>query len=72
MYILLLSSEPETQVLDYQTQQYKLLPLIATAYAMIFSGLELLKRHIEVRTEIAEGNLDSLPEVCDSVKTLEK
>ena len=36
-------SEPETQVMDYQTQQYKLLPLLATAYAMSFAGLYMMK-----------------------------
>ena len=63
MYILLLSSEPETQVLDYQTQQYKLLPLIATAYAMTLTGLYIAKKKLKVAAEIADGKLDSLSEV---------
>ena len=50
--------------MDYQTQQYKLLPLLATAYAMSFAGLYMMKKHVHVTIEIAEGNLDSLPEVC--------
>ena len=62
-FSLFLFSEPETQVLDYQTQQYKLLPLIATAYAMTFTGVYIFRKHVEVRAEISEGNLDSLPEV---------
>ena len=28
----------ELQLLDYQSQQYRLLPLLATAYAMHFTG----------------------------------
>ena len=51
------------QVLDYQTQQYKLLPLIATAYAMMFAGQYIRQKHEKVMEEIAQGNLDSLPEV---------
>ena len=49
--------------MDYQTQQYKLLPLLATAYAMSFAGIYMMKKHVHVTIEIAEGNLDSLPEV---------
>ena len=51
--------------MDYQTQQYKLLPLLATAYAMSFAGIYMMKKHVHVTTEIAEGNLDSLPEVIE-------
>ena len=53
--------------MDYQTQQYKLLPLLATAYAMSFAGIYMMKKHVHVTTEIAEGNLDSLPEVERSI-----
>ena len=60
---LSLFSEPETQVLDYQTQQYKLLPLIATAYAMMFAGQYIGKKNDQTISKVAEGNLDSLPEV---------
>ena len=53
--------------MDYQTQQYKLLPVLATAYAMSFAGLYMMKKHVHVTIEIAEGNLDSLPEVERSI-----
>ena len=56
-------SEPETQVLDYQTQQFKLFPLLASAYAMKFASQYMLKLYVGVTGEIAEGNLESLPEV---------
>ena len=49
--------------MDYQTQQYKVLPLLASAYALRFANQYMLKVYIHVTREIAEGNLDSLPEV---------
>ena len=49
--------------MDYQTQQFKLLPLIASSYALILTGQYMLRIHMESRAEIAEGNLESLPEV---------
>lgn len=54
---------PEVQVLDYQTQQMKLLPLIATAYALIQMGQFMLRHYAQARSEIAQGNLEVMPEV---------
>ena len=51
--------------MDYQTQQFKLLPLIASCYALILTGQYMLRVHMQSRAEIAEGNLESLPEVAD-------
>ncbi len=56
-------SGPEVQVMDYQTQQLKLLPLIATAYALIGTGQFILGMYLQIQSEISEGNFDSLPEV---------
>ena len=56
-------SGPETQVLDYQTQQFKLLPLLAQAYGLILTGQYMLRMHLNFNTEISKGNLESLPEV---------
>ena len=61
--LFLLCSGPETQVLDYQTQQFKLLPLVASAYALCFAGLYMMRMHLEFQAEIYGGNLESLPEV---------
>uniref|UniRef100_A0AAN0JCZ4 Acyl-coenzyme A oxidase n=1 Tax=Amphimedon queenslandica TaxID=400682 RepID=A0AAN0JCZ4_AMPQE len=55
--------EPETQVLDYQTQQFKLFPLLASAYAIKFAGHYMTKLYTEVTEEISEGKLRSLPEL---------
>lgn len=49
--------------MDYQTQQFKLLPLIASSYALILTGQYMLRIHMQSRAEIADGNLESLPEV---------
>ena len=49
--------------MDYQTQQLKLLPLIAASYALILTGRYMLTLHIQSRSEIADGNLECLPEV---------
>ena len=49
--------------MDYQTQQFKLLPLIASSYALTLTGQYMLRIHMQSRAEIADGNLDSLPEV---------
>ncbi len=56
-------SGPELQVIDYQTQQLKLLPLIATAYALMTNGMTMLRMFFQVQSEIMDGNFDSLPEV---------
>ncbi|XP_064382734.1 peroxisomal acyl-coenzyme A oxidase 1-like isoform X1 [Halichondria panicea] len=54
---------PEVQVMDYQTQQLKLLPLIATAYALNISGIDMMRTYYQIQSEIMDGNFDSLPEL---------
>ena len=49
--------------MDYQTQQYKLLPLIATTYAIMMTGQYMLRLYTEMKMDISQGNFDSLPEV---------
>jgi len=56
-------SECEPQVLDYQTQQYKLFPLLASAYAYWLSGLKMRETYFLLNYEIQQGNTDLLPEV---------
>ncbi|KAJ8322036.1 hypothetical protein KUTeg_000507 [Tegillarca granosa] len=53
----------ELQILDYQTQQYKLFPLVATAYAMRFVGRQMSNIYLDINKEITQGNLDSLSEL---------
>ncbi len=56
-------SAPEIQVIDYQTQQFKLLPLIATAYALMLTGQYMRRMFVQCQAEISQGNLEPLPEV---------
>lgn len=59
------------QVLDFVTQQAKLFPLLATAYAYWFIGDYVRNRHEEVVAFINKGNFDALNEVTiKSTKTL--
>lgn len=58
------SSEPEVQVIDYQTQQFKLLPLLATAYTFSFTSVYMIQMFLEIQMNIAKDNLMSLSEVC--------
>ena len=49
--------------MDYQTQQFKLLPLLASAYALRMMGTAMMMLFMQVRGQMEEGNLESLPEV---------
>ncbi|XP_043859164.1 peroxisomal acyl-coenzyme A oxidase 2 [Dromiciops gliroides] len=56
-------SEPEVKILDYQTQQQKLFPQVAMAYAFHFterSNTEFFQKSYQ---EIINGNVTSLPEL---------
>jgi acyl-CoA oxidase len=52
----------EPQVLDFQTQQHKLLPLLATAYAYKFAGLAMLDMFLEIMSEVKGENYRRLIE----------
>ncbi|XP_013925923.1 PREDICTED: peroxisomal acyl-coenzyme A oxidase 1 isoform X2 [Thamnophis sirtalis] len=55
--------EPEPQILDYQTQQYKLFPLLATAYAFHFVGSYMTDTYHRITGNIQDGDLSELPEL---------
>ncbi|KAM4604056.1 peroxisomal acyl-coenzyme A oxidase 1 isoform 1-T1 [Polymixia lowei] len=55
--------EPEPQILDFQTQQYKLLPLLATAYAFHFVGQYMSQMYHRITGDINQGDLSELPEL---------
>ncbi|XP_051568021.1 peroxisomal acyl-coenzyme A oxidase 1 isoform X2 [Myxocyprinus asiaticus] len=55
--------EPEPQILDYQTQQYKLFPLLATAYAFHFVGQYMSKTYHRISGDINQGDFSGLPEL---------
>ncbi|XP_070082992.1 peroxisomal acyl-coenzyme A oxidase 1 isoform X6 [Equus przewalskii] len=55
--------EPEPQILDFQTQQYKLFPLLATAYAFQFVGAYMKETYLRINEGIGQGDLSELPEL---------
>lgn len=55
--------EPEPQILDYTTQQYKLFPNLAACFALRFNAAWLWNMYNSVTAELEEGDLDRLPEL---------
>ncbi|XP_078584955.1 peroxisomal acyl-coenzyme A oxidase 1-like [Branchiostoma floridae x Branchiostoma japonicum] len=55
--------EPEPQVLDYQTQQYKLFPLLSAAYAFYFASHYMMDTYFQLSGNISQGDLSQLPEI---------
>ncbi|KAM9856642.1 peroxisomal acyl-coenzyme A oxidase 1 [Aulostomus maculatus] len=55
--------EPEPQILDYQTQQYKLFPLLAMAYAFTFVGQYMSQTYHRITGDINQGDFSELPEL---------
>ena len=55
----------EPQILDYQTQQYKLLPALATCYAFNSVGKYTTAMFKEVEKEIKHGNFTRIQEVTN-------
>ncbi|XP_067010660.2 acyl-coenzyme A oxidase 1 [Anabrus simplex] len=55
--------EPEPQIIDYRTQQYKLFPNIAACFAMKFSALWLWDMYNNVTSELEAGDTERLPEL---------
>ncbi|XP_071957287.1 peroxisomal acyl-coenzyme A oxidase 1-like [Antedon mediterranea] len=53
----------EPQVLDFQSQQLKLLPYLATAYAFIFAGKKMKDTYIQSSNAISEGDFSVMPEL---------
>ena len=58
-----LISEPEAQIIDYKTQQYKLLPGLATGYALKFAFDHVWSLFHDAQKKIAAGDYSMLPEV---------
>lgn len=57
------NSEREPQILDYQTQQYKLFPVIATCLVYNCAAKWLWDKYSAVTSQLDLGDLDQLPEV---------
>ncbi|TNM86146.1 hypothetical protein fugu_008417 [Takifugu bimaculatus] len=55
--------EPEPQILNFQTQQHKLFPVLATAYAFTFVGQYMKQTYNRISGDIHEGDYSGLPEL---------
>ncbi|CAO3698935.1 unnamed protein product [Rhizopus stolonifer] len=53
----------ETPVLDYTMQQYRLLPIVASAYACFFTGREMLRLYELNQEAMKDGNFDLLADL---------
>ena len=61
----------EKQIIDYQTQQYRLFPSLATTYALLFSGLTLRNLLLSIQKE-ANNFKNVKPSVLAKVIHLKK
>ncbi|KAJ1371674.1 hypothetical protein KIN20_033660 [Parelaphostrongylus tenuis] len=57
------SEAGEVQILDYQTQQYRLFPQLARAFAFMFAGYKIRDLYVKVSKQLTEGKVDLLPEI---------
>ena len=56
--------EKEPKILDFQTQQYKLFPVLAFAYATWFVKEDFTSHYNRIyQTEISKGNFQNSAEV---------
>jgi acyl-CoA oxidase len=55
-------TEPELKVLDYGSQQYALFPVLASSYALYFTGKYMWKFYLESTEKISKGDYSVLPE----------
>lgn len=65
----------ERQILDYQTQQYRLFPLLGISYAIRLSALELYDKYSTYEAELNDGGepfelLKELHTLCSCLKPL--
>ncbi|OMH84999.1 Peroxisomal acyl-coenzyme A oxidase 1, partial [Zancudomyces culisetae] len=57
------AGKPETPVLDYGIVQYRLIPLLAKAYAMLGMSVEFFEQYIKCTAAIASGDFSLLKEM---------
>ncbi|XP_076456618.1 peroxisomal acyl-coenzyme A oxidase 1-like [Babylonia areolata] len=53
----------EVQVMDFQTQQYRLLPQVANAYALFFAGRSMMLQYMATTAEINQGAFGGLAQL---------
>eukprot|EP01119_Soliformovum_irregulare_P011146 TRINITY_DN2776_c0_g1_i1.p1 TRINITY_DN2776_c0_g1~~TRINITY_DN2776_c0_g1_i1.p1 ORF type:complete len:666 (-),score=227.53 TRINITY_DN2776_c0_g1_i1:202-2058(-) len=60
---LLMHPDVEEFVIDYQLQQQRLFGILASTYALHFSGLSLGRMYLQLLSEMADGDFNGLPEL---------
>lgn len=63
IFFFCIFSEPEIQVIDHVTQQYKLFPQIAKSIITKLTADDLWEKYNQVTSELDRGNLERLPEL---------
>uniref|UniRef100_A0A7E4ZVT0 Acyl-coenzyme A oxidase n=1 Tax=Panagrellus redivivus TaxID=6233 RepID=A0A7E4ZVT0_PANRE len=53
----------EVQILDYQTQQYRIFPNIAKTLVFLFAAYEIKDLYLKVTSQLQEGNVSLLPQL---------
>ena len=66
MLPVIFDSEPEPQIIEYRTQQYKLFPAIATVFALRYAAMWLWDVYNSVSSDLEHGDMEKLPEVNSS------
>lgn len=56
-------SDTELQILDYQTQQYRIFVQIARTVVFLFAASEVRDLYLKLTEQLTEGNVDLLPEL---------
>ncbi|XP_035660314.1 peroxisomal acyl-coenzyme A oxidase 1-like [Branchiostoma floridae] len=62
-YTIQVAGQPEPQVLDYVTQQYKLFPYLAAAYAFMLAARSMIFVYFRSMEKIGRGDITVLPEL---------
>ena len=57
------AEKKEQKILDFKLQQYRLFPLLATAFALHFTGREMNKFYEALKEKLHENDFSTLPEV---------
>ncbi|CAB3399918.1 unnamed protein product [Caenorhabditis bovis] len=55
--------EREVQILDYQTQQFRIFPQLARAFVFLFAAYEIKELYMKVTEDLTKGNTELLPEL---------
>ncbi|KAK9708766.1 hypothetical protein K7432_009416 [Basidiobolus ranarum] len=57
------SMKAEVPVLNYEMVQYRIIPLIAQTFALLFTGKQMKKQYLEFMAELKQGDFSKLKEL---------